>query len=117
MLQLALLKNDLKLSLGFSLGLSLGLCLLHCSTFFLTVLPQIAGTFVAASDYLGSGSVLKNIFSMVINVQQFGEILFKFTSYLQRFLVRHVFFLMLELAVLKKLGNSILWRRDSLVPS
>ena len=117
MLQLVLLENDLKLSLGFSLGLSLGLCLLHWLHLLPYCPPQIAGTFVAASDYLGSGSVLKNIFSMVINVQQFGEILFKFTSYLQRFLFRHVFFLMLELAVLKKLGNSILWRRDSLVPS
>ena len=112
MLQLVLFENDLNLRLGFSLGSVWGSVSFIGSTFFLTVLPQIAGTFVAAPDYLGSGSVLKNIFSMVINFQQFGEILFKFTSDLQRFLVRHVFFLMLELAVLKKLGNSILWRRD-----
>ena len=55
-------------------------------------------------------SSASNLFTWLndLLIQHFCEILFKFISVLQRFLVLHILILVLVLIVLQKLGNFIL---------
>ena len=53
----------------------------------------------------------------VRNVQKFVEIILKFLSFLQRFLVGQVSVFMMGLITLEKLGNLILGRGDCLKAS
>ena len=64
-------------------------------------------------------SSASNLFTWLndLLIQHFCEILFKFFSVLQRFLVLHILILVLVLIVLQKLGNFILrMRRQSCTP-
>ena len=64
-------------------------------------------------------SSASNLFTWLndLLIQHFCEILFKFISVLQRFLVLHILILVLVLIVLQKLGNFILrMRRQSCTP-
>ena len=64
-------------------------------------------------------SSASNLFTWLndLLIQHFCEILFKFISVLQRFLVLHILILVLVLIVLQKLGNLILrMRRQSSTP-